>query len=1029
VTDAHSDRFALFGDAREHLGQALRVAMARLMPSLINVLSRSSERALDLKSRVELQEAIVDLRKHQLAIPGLTVKRFNELVFKRLEIESQFPTDDLSGGLLGLLPDADLEVQIFSDDLATRIRVTGGEEYAAWVARVNYLSQQTVKEDRCSLGASIIAASIIQSLREICHERIVWAVIRPEIHAELPNDLAIAIADVNDQLRDAGVLPDLRRVIAKVETSAPTPPASIRKPANANVQASDSLSSAAQTSSAQPKFASGEQTEILSRAAQLVESALFTSKSLNKGSLVAAQTPSARMKNASGLAPIANLESEGVAFAHQWGEQPYSRLARTRFFEQLRQVLPAEHRSEPQLAVLDVVQALFDYAVDDRQVPEAAKPLLWRLQVPAVALSLIDASYLGEQPNSVRRMIENVSAIVMAFPDDVVRGSELHRRLEAAVRAVEIVAHTLQIRAGVLAEQIDRQFVESAKGVAMIAERVRAQRASLENMPEKRNRRDYGNRPNREIEATITQRLVEDLDRRIGETSAPESVKVFLREIWLRHMRTAALRNGQESGEFKVANQVVDDLLASLDTGEKRNARKNLAIQIPPLIKRITQGVNSVGVDEKQLRSFFDELFLIHLRRMQRQEVILPALESNQTSNNLRINLETNLAPAPTIPSTLMRGQLANAVVKPIASSTTPMSTPLLLAEAMQQRAQRAADMAEDANTRLKAQRIQEQLTQETQLRKAAAKINVPLSTLQDDPPVLKDAITLPAHMPTQPAPLPAARGLVWDDSHVIPEEMARVKKQAEQQTLQIKDRKLADTPQELIQRASGLPTIPSLQDMSFEQVRVPSRRERREASESASRSGEADKTRALMITQPGPVRIKGMDQVAAAASIRLHTQPMPDISLDIGGKNTAPRQAKPFDVKIDNALNPHREPQPNTVPDSQLANYPDASASERKLVELIDSVDVNDPVQSYVRDQIDPTKAYKMLAPGMWLELIDKNDEMSFAKLAWVNERHTLFLLVRQIDRKAVSLRGPDLMHRLANGSAFLLQPMRMGR
>ena len=43
-------------------------------------------------------------------------------------------------------------------------------------------------------------------------------------------------------------------------------------------------------------------------------------------------------------------------------------------------------------------------------------------------------------------------------------------------------------------------------------------------------------------------------------------------------------------------------------------------MRIPPLIRLLTQGVREIGVKDDELKPFFDELFLIHLRKMQRSD-------------------------------------------------------------------------------------------------------------------------------------------------------------------------------------------------------------------------------------------------------------------------------------------------------------------------------------------------------------------------------------------------------------------------
>jgi hypothetical protein len=316
------------------------------------------------------------------------------------------------------------------------------------------------------------------------------------------------------------------------------------------------------------------------------------------------------------LQPVVELERDAVAFAHSIGVSPYGREARARFFGNARSRLHDAQVPPAQLAVVDLVAAMFDYVIDDHRLPESVKPMIWRLQQPTLALAILDPAYLGDEPRSLRRLIENLGAIANAFADDMSRGGELHRRLETVARS-EIVAAPADPprswRAGRHEHPCGAQCDPADRTAG-----ARAQR--LESTKAKQNRRDYRRRPSREREEEVTVRLSVMLGERLERHRVPESVREFLLNVWLRQLRTAALRDGEESGEVKVAMQVVDDLLWSLDTQILRGGRRELAVRIPPLIRLLTQGVREIGVKDDELKPFFDELFLIHLRKMQRPD-------------------------------------------------------------------------------------------------------------------------------------------------------------------------------------------------------------------------------------------------------------------------------------------------------------------------------------------------------------------------------------------------------------------------
>ncbi len=58
----------------------------------------------------------------------------------------------------------------------------------------------------------------------------------------------------------------------------------------------------------------------------------------------------------------------------------------------------------------------------------------------------------------------------------------------------------------------------------------------------------------------------------------------------------------------------------------------------------------------------------------------------------------------------------------------------------------------------------------------------------------------------------------------------------------------------------------------------------------------------------------------------------------------------------------------------------------------------------------------------GDWVELVARDGASSYLKVAWINRRRTVALLVRHADRRAVSLRTDELRARFGQGRAFLV-------
>ena len=319
------------------------------------------------------------------------------------------------------------------------------------------------------------------------------------------------------------------------------------------------------------------------------------------------------------LPSIEAIERDAIAYAHQVGVAPFSAQARRTFFLQLRTQMREAKVDPAQLIVVDLVAAMFDYTSDDARIPDPVRPLLWRLQLPTLTLACLDPGYLSEDERSMRSLVEHVAAISIAYPEEVTRDSELYRRLHTLVRAAEVVAHAFQVRSKVLSDHVDIEYQRATYGMGQLVSRVTRERRELDATAGRRNRRDYRKRPSREREVQVTELIDGLIAERLEGRKVPDSVREFLKAVWVRHLRTAVLRDGEESPGFKVALSVVDDLLWTLDGVGGRRSRSELADKIPSILGVLTQGIADIGAKADDYRPFFDEMFLIHLRRMQKR--------------------------------------------------------------------------------------------------------------------------------------------------------------------------------------------------------------------------------------------------------------------------------------------------------------------------------------------------------------------------------------------------------------------------
>jgi hypothetical protein len=636
---AEIDRFSLFTEARERFGQGFVRSLDGSIPLLADRLEKSISLSRQAGMQRSLRMAAEVLRGESAARSQRSLAQLYDMTFRLLELNQSRSAGDETA-FLSLLPDHELDLQILCDELSNAIREALGATYHSWLRRIEALTLRRSIEPRAPLGASVLAAAAIEALRPFVEER----GLRHEIRAVVLEEMAQPLADVISQTDQWLALQGVDRL------PAPTDPQAL--PVNPVTRPERDVALIARAPGASVSQADPVPTQIsvpsvnrppVKSSRESVAASVQAAAVLGLQPLLSQGGAESSFRQAVLLPKAQDIELDGAAFATSHGLEPFSREARQRFFDAPRQQLIANKAPPAQVAAIEMVAVMFDYVVDDARMPEAARALMWRLQQPAATLAALDPGYLGEDRRSIRRLVESVSAIAVAYADEVTPGSELYNRLETVVRAVEVVSYALQARSTVLSGQVQREYHRASKGVAALVARITNERESLDAVPGRRNRRDFSRRPSVEQEQVVTHRLQQQLSDRLANRTVPVSVRDFLLSVWLRHMRTAALRDGEDSPQFRVAVQVVDDLLWSLDDSGPEPSRRQLASRIPPLIRPLTQGVSDIGARPEEFQPFLDEIFLIHLRKMQKLPRVGGFDESTHADSDLQAD-QTTLA-------------------------------------------------------------------------------------------------------------------------------------------------------------------------------------------------------------------------------------------------------------------------------------------------------------------------------------------------------------------------------------------------
>lgn len=247
--------------------------------------------------------------------------------------------------------------------------------------------------------------------------------------------------------------------------------------------------------------------------------------------------------------------------------------------------------------VIDVIGMLFDFILDDRNVPDAMKALLGRLQIPMLKVAVIDRSFFGNKHHPARRLLNALARAAVGWVDDGDRSAKsLYGRIESAVtRILNDFSDDVGLF-GIVYDEFSSFLEREARGAEVAEERITQVTRGQEQL------------------LIARRRVAEVLNEfRIAQPDLPAAVVNILREGWHDVMLLAFLREGEESAAWKNAFAAVEELIWSVQPKVEPSDRQRLLKAIPDLLKKLRDGLNNISFDQHRAGQLFKDLQACHI--------------------------------------------------------------------------------------------------------------------------------------------------------------------------------------------------------------------------------------------------------------------------------------------------------------------------------------------------------------------------------------------------------------------------------
>jgi len=301
-------------------------------------------------------------------------------------------------------------------------------------------------------------------------------------------------------------------------------------------------------------------------------------------------------------------------------------------FDQQRSALLASASEPVDRQIIELVTRLFEALFKDSVLQGALRPLISRMQVPALRVCLADHSALDSLEHPVWRLLDRIGFTSQGYSR--VEDPRLAAFLAFAAAVAEEMAGASTADTALFRRGLNR--IESFLA-EQLHEQLRAAHATVEAL-EVAERREV-------LQQHLMQRLADQMEP--VRTSA--AIRRFVTAAWSRVIADEMLRNGEQSEQALGALKAVDDLLWSLNIPDHPQSRQRLITLLPGLLQRLRVGVGSIALPASEQQAVFDELMTIHteaLRPGARAAGAAGALSSEEIVRKLREEVVPEMPPA-----------------------------------------------------------------------------------------------------------------------------------------------------------------------------------------------------------------------------------------------------------------------------------------------------------------------------------------------------------------------------------------------
>ncbi|MGE4072383.1 MAG: DUF1631 domain-containing protein [Lysobacterales bacterium] len=239
---------------------------------------------------------------------------------------------------------------------------------------------------------------------------------------------------------------------------------------------------------------------------------------------------------------------------------------------------------------IDLVGMLFEFILQDRNLPAEMQALLARLQIPYLKCAILDKAMFAKKEHPARLLLDELAQAGLAWSEESDKDGRFYDKVKSVV---EVLLKDFDDDVQIFDRQLKdfRDFVGSSKKRAEVSE-LRAAEAAR----------------GRERLQGARKTAAREILTRIEGKNLPEVIRHILTRPWANVLVLTILRQGEGSHPWKTSLRVADELVWAALPKETDSERSRLRALVPELEKALRQGLAMVAYHDNDVRDLLGDL-------------------------------------------------------------------------------------------------------------------------------------------------------------------------------------------------------------------------------------------------------------------------------------------------------------------------------------------------------------------------------------------------------------------------------------